>query len=87
MSNYHLAEDIPDTEEELLAIASWLDACFCPEMLADLRQIIPAPLLNKAAKKLTPEKHEQIKQWAIALNSAKSKTKNEGSVSPKKPLK
>ncbi len=65
-------ETIYDTDMELHNIASFMNACHCPEMLEDLRGIFPPAILNKAAKRLTPEKHQQIKQWAIELNKLSS---------------
>jgi hypothetical protein len=57
------------TPEELQSMAADLDSCEDAETLALFRKCwLPEPM-NAACKLLSPEKHAQIKQWVIELNS------------------
>jgi hypothetical protein len=58
----------PSLSEEL---AEMLLVCDCVEAVAGLRQVpsFTPELLNEACKRLSPEKHAQIKAWVIELNS------------------
>jgi hypothetical protein len=63
------AADLWMTEENLQSMADDLSGCSDKEELAELRQCWPPQAMNAACKRLTQEKHEQIKQWVIELNS------------------
>jgi archaellum biogenesis ATPase FlaH len=62
------ASPAPFSSEEL---AEMLLVCDCAEAVAGLRQVpsFTPELLNEACKRLSPEKHAQIKAWVIELNS------------------
>jgi len=51
------------TPENLQATAEYLDACENSEMLAELRTIIPSPVLKVASRMLSQQKKETIRQW------------------------
>jgi DNA-binding FadR family transcriptional regulator len=57
-------------EEQLNAIAIDLDECPDPETLDALRQCWNPAAMNAACKRLSPERHAQIKAWVLALNAA-----------------
>lgn len=59
------------SEENLDAIASALTDCPDQETLAVLRECWPGYAMNSACKRLSPEKHVQVKQWVLALNADK----------------
>jgi hypothetical protein len=52
-------------------LASILLVCDCAEAVAGLHQVpsFTPELLDEACKRLSPEKHAQIKAWVIELNS------------------
>jgi hypothetical protein len=54
---------------ELEGMARDLNNCEDAETLALLREIWSSKGMNLACKRLSPEKHSQIKQWVIELNS------------------
>ncbi len=57
------------TEENLAAIASALSNCPDKETLGLLRECWSGRAMNAACKRLSVEKHTQIKQWVIELNN------------------
>jgi phage/plasmid-associated DNA primase len=57
-------------EENLNAIANDLNECPDPETLGALRQCWSRAAMNAACKRLSPERHAQIKGWVLALNAA-----------------
>jgi phage/plasmid-associated DNA primase len=61
--------DLCMTEENLQDIASALVDCPDPETLDLLRECWSARAMNAACKQLSPQKHDQIKQWVLALNA------------------
>jgi hypothetical protein len=63
-------EDPWMNEEQLNAIADDLNKCQDPETLALLRQCWSRAAMNAACKRLSPERHAQIKGWVLALNAA-----------------
>jgi phage/plasmid-associated DNA primase len=58
------------TEENLAAMASALNQCDDRETLAALRECWSGAAMNAACKRLSPEKHAQIKQWVLELNDS-----------------
>jgi hypothetical protein len=66
------ADDLWMEEENLQSMADDLSGCSDKEELAELRQCWSPQAMNAACKRLTQEKHEQIKQWVIELNSQDS---------------
>ena len=65
-----IEEDSWMNEEQLNAIAIDLDECPDPETLDALRQCWNPVAMNAACKRLSPERHAQIKAWVLALNAA-----------------
>jgi hypothetical protein len=65
-----IEEDPWMNEEQLNAIAIDLDECPDPETLDALRQCWNPLAMNAACKRLSPERHAQIKAWVLALNAA-----------------
>jgi phage/plasmid-associated DNA primase/ssDNA-binding Zn-finger/Zn-ribbon topoisomerase 1 len=63
--------DIWMTEENLASIAFDLNECPDRETLALLHECWSGRAMNAASKRLSPEKHAQIKQWVFSLNNAK----------------
>jgi len=63
------ASPVPSSLSEELA--SILLVCDCAEAVAGLHQVpsFTPELLDEACKRLSPEKHAQIKTWVIELNS------------------
>jgi phage/plasmid-associated DNA primase len=59
------------TEENLTVLASDLEVCDNREALFLLHQCYPGYAMNAACKRLSAEKHAQIKQWDIELNQPK----------------
>lgn len=60
------------TEENLEGMAESLNACDDREALASLRETwqAHAHAMNAACKRLSAQKHSQIKQWVLELNAA-----------------
>lgn len=57
-------------EETISDIADWLASCESSETLRDLRSCsIPPELFKLAAKRLPPQKQQQIKEWVLAQNA------------------
>jgi phage/plasmid-associated DNA primase len=65
----HVEVDPLMTEENLVAMADDLNCCDDRETLAALRECWSPQAMNAACKRLSPEKHAQIKQWVVELNS------------------
>jgi hypothetical protein len=65
-------DDLWMSEENLQSMANDLSGCSGKEELAQLRQCWSPEAMNVACKRLAPEKHEQIRQWVIELNSQDS---------------
>jgi hypothetical protein len=65
-----IEEDPWMNEEQLNAIANDLNECPDPETLDALRQCWNPVAMNAACKRLSPERHAQIKAWVLALNAA-----------------
>ncbi len=57
------------SEENLQAIAHDLNQCADKETLALLRECWSSTAMNAACKRLSAEKHAQIKQWVLELNA------------------
>jgi phage/plasmid-associated DNA primase len=73
-----VVEDEPFmTEEDLVAIAKVLNSCPDQETLGLLRECWSASAMNLACKRLSPEKHSQIKAWVIELNATPNQSKEE----------
>jgi hypothetical protein len=72
-SNKEEEEDDPFcTEENLIDIADQLgneEACNSKEALRDLRVTWTPKAMNKACKRLAPERHAIIMQWVVELNA------------------
>jgi phage/plasmid-associated DNA primase len=60
------------TEEDLADIADSLIRCPDPQTLAILRDCWTPQAMNAACKRLSSERHSQIKEWVISLNQAAS---------------
>jgi hypothetical protein len=65
------------SEEELVAIAENLDECPDQETLGFLRQCWSARAMNAACKRLSPERHAQIKAWVLELNAVVNQSNEE----------
>jgi hypothetical protein len=50
-------------------IAECLQQCESAAMIADLRSFVPPQALKKAVKRLSPTKHQQVRQWVELLNA------------------
>lgn len=70
VQNVTAEEDRWMDEENLIAIANDLNECPDPETLGLLRQCWNPITMNAACKRLSPERHAQIKAWVLALNAA-----------------
>jgi DNA-binding FadR family transcriptional regulator len=57
------------TEENLAEMTDAMNLCPDRETLADLRKCWSPQAMNRACKRLSPEKHAQIKQWVIELSN------------------
>jgi hypothetical protein len=55
----------------LAYIAEYLQFCENPEMLSELRVVVPPEALREAAKRLSQRKRNEIKEWVLSLNSAR----------------
>ena len=69
LNSQESAVDLWMAEENLQSMADDLSHCSDKEELAQLRQCWSPQAMNAACKRLAPEKHEQIRQWVIELNS------------------
>lgn len=56
------------SEENLAAIADDLNNCPNKETLAAFREVWEPAALNAACKRLSPERHAEIKRWVLELN-------------------
>ena len=64
------------SEENLAGFARDLNDCEDSETLQFLRECWHPQAMNAACKLLSPEKHAQIKEWVIKLNSEKAPMQN-----------
>jgi hypothetical protein len=61
---------VPVDEETISDLAELLELCDSKEALHEIRQTstFTPEILNESCKRLSPETHQQIKQWVIELN-------------------
>lgn len=59
-----------NSPEVITDVAGMLGCCDSPEMLHELRECdIPVPVLKLAARQLTADKRNQIREWVMASSA------------------